>query len=80
LLQCSDSYAADGEDRIGRECNNFGGIAMNAVNVRADLTNFDLEVSTELPSQLLECLFEDCKPGLRFRIIQTEDVDDTDEA
>jgi hypothetical protein len=44
------------------------------------LTSFDLEIPTELPSQLLKCVLEDCKPNLCFRIIQAEDVDDTNEA
>src|SRR6516165_2585406 len=80
LLQRPDRYAADCKDRVGFECNYLGGIAANTVNVPTNLTNFDLEIATKLPSQFLKRLLEDFEPNLRFRIIRAEDVDDTDDA
>ena len=70
MLQRSNRYAADGKDHIWCECNDFGGITVNAINIAADLTSFYLEIPTDLPSQLLKCVLEDRKPNLCFRIIQ----------
>ena len=69
LLHCANRHAADADDHVGCERDQFCGVTAKAVDIAANLAIFDIEVAADLPSQLLKSLLENCKPNFCFRIV-----------
>jgi hypothetical protein len=72
LLQGPYGHAADGQDRIRRERNQFRRLSANGSGLAAGRAIVDLQVSANRPAQLLEALLEHHVSRLCLRIARRE--------
>ena len=79
LLQCAHRYAANAQDYVGSERGKFRGVTAKAVDVAADLTDFDLKIAAALPPQLFKGFLKDFQPNLCLRIVLSKDVEHADD-
>jgi hypothetical protein len=77
-LQGSHGRAANGQDRVRRERNQFRSVLAKAVGIATGQANVDLQVSVDRPAQLMETLLEHRVACLCLRVVRGEDVEYAD--
>src|SRR5262249_29975769 len=72
LLHRRDRDAAHGYDHVWRECNQFGCILTNTLDLASGKAIIDLHISSDCPAQLLEGLRKSRAPYLCLRITRNK--------
>ena len=71
-LQFSRNRGRDGQDGVGRECDQFRGVLAKAVRVAASPAVIHPHVAADAPAQFLKALLERGDAGLSFLIVREE--------
>jgi hypothetical protein len=71
LLQCAYDGSGCAQDHVGRQCNEFRCVFAEALGIAGSPTVFDADITADLPTQLLQSLYECRVPGLAHRIVRT---------
>src|SRR5262249_47187244 len=80
LLHRRNRHAADAYDDVWRKRDQLRSVARQMVEIASNVSDFDLEIVANRPTQLLQCLRKNLGSRFWHRIVARKDVENADDA